>query len=727
MTVQTKKENRALDYLNNHSRLFVIGVSILVGLALSAFFGLMWAYRNVAAVVGDEFVMKTEVKRQLEINYATSKITKDKSKNSFKAAKQQLVDKALIQTIAAKNKIKVEDTELNAEIKRIADEMYSGNIDYVYQAYKQSYGYSKDELDDQIHYQLLEEKVRAKLVNNVTANYIGVKSSVPDAEKLAQDLLAKTADKNSFDAVYDQIVYGENYSADIYDAGVWNALIYDNSKFSMDEWNKVLSAKSGQTDGLYQDNQYYHIIYPTQVVDGQVHSFKALVDSYEDEYLKYDMDKVDNIFAYGKELLLGKKAYACVLCWADNAHTCAIYYCKCNECKSLCGPDSNHAQAPRCPSGERCTLSPYVACAVWPGTEYCNNSGCGTGGPITPPAQPVNGVCGSSDGNTYVWDNKPTSSLCSFGSPTSVTKVVRDGTDRWTWKCTGSNGGSTSSCSADIAYKMTVIKEGCGAGRVTDDRDPHKINCGGDCSGNFTAQWVELKQNPITGNAFVAWEKLWSGATDCKDNIFCNVSMGDNRRVRATFGYTVRVTINGKGKVVDNRDPHKINCTNTDPNSSKTCERKVYSATGLKLVASSIDTNYPFIKWSGDPCGTNETNTTCNFSDRCQNSNLIVANFRTNPVDLFTCDVTPVSGFNPLVVRVDYDPDAKNTIDMGDGAPGIRSNVPDPFYYTYQKIGSKTVQMRFDANGDGVYESAASCGIVNVKAPNSATGGEVSP
>jgi hypothetical protein len=55
---------------------------------------------------------------------------------------------------------------------------------------------------------------------------------------------------------------------------------------------------------------------------------------------------------------------------------------------------------------------------------------------------PVNGVCGSSDGGTFT--SAPTANLCSAGTATAVT-----GLGPWTWSCTGLNGGTADSCSAN--------------------------------------------------------------------------------------------------------------------------------------------------------------------------------------------------------------------------------------------------------------------------------------
>ena len=58
-------------------------------------------------------------------------------------------------------------------------------------------------------------------------------------------------------------------------------------------------------------------------------------------------------------------------------------------------------------------------------------------------ASPINGTCGSANGGTFT--TAPTTNLCSAGTATAVS-----GSGPWTWSCTGSNGGTTASCSANF-------------------------------------------------------------------------------------------------------------------------------------------------------------------------------------------------------------------------------------------------------------------------------------
>ncbi|MFZ6658950.1 choice-of-anchor Q domain-containing protein [Undibacterium sp. TJN19] len=66
------------------------------------------------------------------------------------------------------------------------------------------------------------------------------------------------------------------------------------------------------------------------------------------------------------------------------------------------------------------------------------------GGGTGPISTPVNGVCGSANGQSF--SVAPNSNLCSAGTASSVS-----GSGSWNWSCSGTNGGATASCSAAIA------------------------------------------------------------------------------------------------------------------------------------------------------------------------------------------------------------------------------------------------------------------------------------
>ena len=131
---------------------------------------------------------------------------------------------------------------------------------------------------------------------------------------------------------------------------------------------------------------------------------------------------------------------------------------------------------------------------------------------------PINGSCGSSNGKTF--DTKPTSGLCSAGGASGVS-----GSGPWNWKCAGSNGGKTASCSAQI-----TVAPNCGSsnGKTFDTKPTSGL-----CSvGNASS---------VSGSGPWSWTCV-SGArtTSCRANItaapVCGTSDGQTFSAMPTSG-----------------------------------------------------------------------------------------------------------------------------------------------------------------------------------------------
>jgi hypothetical protein len=99
--------------------------------------------------------------------------------------------------------------------------------------------------------------------------------------------------------------------------------------------------------------------------------------------------------------------------------------------------------------GKLYTYNSYVnGWWIWTGSAWSRSSAPSNAG--------VNGACGSSNDADLV--SAPTSGLCSAGTASSVS-----GTGPWTWSCAGSNGGSTASCSAQLQQSQNAVNGVCGS------------------------------------------------------------------------------------------------------------------------------------------------------------------------------------------------------------------------------------------------------------------------
>jgi hypothetical protein len=113
-----------------------------------------------------------------------------------------------------------------------------------------------------------------------------------------------------------------------------------------------------------------------------------------------------------------------------------------------CNPALNGQNLPVAPTAQNgCTTGTFTGLTTASGNYNwtCNGLGGGSSQSCVafPSAPPVNGACGNSNGGTF--SSAPGSALCNAGLPSGVT-----GTGPWSWTCSGSNGGTPASCSANL-------------------------------------------------------------------------------------------------------------------------------------------------------------------------------------------------------------------------------------------------------------------------------------
>jgi hypothetical protein len=131
---------------------------------------------------------------------------------------------------------------------------------------------------------------------------------------------------------------------------------------------------------------------------------------------------------------------AITLSCTDNVACANTYYCW----GSSCTPMSLYSA----PVAIQASTLRYYS------TDTSSNSESVKSSAYTITSTPVNGSCGSSNGLSL--SSAPTTNLC-----TQVTASTVSGSGPWTWTCSGSNGGSTASCSAFLS--ITPVDGSCGS------------------------------------------------------------------------------------------------------------------------------------------------------------------------------------------------------------------------------------------------------------------------
>ena len=124
---------------------------------------------------------------------------------------------------------------------------------------------------------------------------------------------------------------------------------------------------------------------------------------------------------------------------------------------------------------------------------------------------PVNGVCGTSNGGTFI--SVPTTNLCNTGGASTVSVVGSS----WTWTCSGTAGGNTVSCSATVLSSCGTSNGGtfisapttnlcdvlATSSAVTTNETTFDWNCsiGGSSPAWYNVSWLKRKPITITSSA----------------------------------------------------------------------------------------------------------------------------------------------------------------------------------------------------------------------------------
>lgn len=179
--------------------------------------------------------------------------------------------------------------------------------------------------------------------------------------------------------------------------------------------------------------------------------------------------------AYGHWRDWDESSCSCPSGTAWNGSSCAPTCTQSTETESAAcsaGRDGTMTRTRTKDTGNVCGA--YGAWSGWneascscPWGSVWNGSGC---------AAMANGACGSANGGAF--GAAPSSGLCSAGTASGVS-----GAGPWTWTCSGVNGGTTASCSAErtCAEAIETGTQACGGGRSGYMTRTRTVNTGNSC------------------------------------------------------------------------------------------------------------------------------------------------------------------------------------------------------------------------------------------------------
>jgi hypothetical protein len=154
-----------------------------------------------------------------------------------------------------------------------------------------------------------------------------------------------------------------------------------------------------------------------------------------------------------------------------------------------------------------------------PQTVYAGTAGSGV---FTSSATPLNGTCGSSNGQAFTI--VPSINLCFTGSASAVT-----GSGPWSWTCSISNGGSSAICSAPLGMPLNLTFSGTGGGSVSSDMS---CTSGSSCPSQIFTSGITV--NLLATPDAVSTFNRWTG--DCTNTTkSCTVTMNSVKSITAAF------------------------------------------------------------------------------------------------------------------------------------------------------------------------------------------------
>ncbi|MDD5639324.1 MAG: hypothetical protein PHR47_00770 [Candidatus Pacebacteria bacterium] len=120
---------------------------------------------------------------------------------------------------------------------------------------------------------------------------------------------------------------------------------------------------------------------------------------------------------------------------------------------------------------------------------------------------PINGICGASNGR--VFENSPTTELCSTGNPSVIVLEDNPTGKFFVWQCIGSGGGIMASCSATANINSSTEKlDGmCGSSNKTKTKQMPTLQEEYCSAGNYVKGACET---PVYDNIEKKWQSVCS-------------------------------------------------------------------------------------------------------------------------------------------------------------------------------------------------------------------------
>jgi hypothetical protein len=295
---------------------------------------------------------------------------------------------------------------------------------------------------------------------------------------------------------------------------------------------------------------------------------------------------------------------------------------------------------------------------------------------------PINGACGSINGGTFTV--APTTNFCTSGTASSLT-----GSGPWSWSCSGTNGGNTVNCSANIQTYSTTAAVTGGNGTVT-CTSPTKFGATSICTitpvtgyqlATFTDNSID-KKSSITSGSYGITSIAANHAITATFSLIpaspVNGVCGTNNNGSFTIAPTTGLCTIGTASAITGSGPWNWTCSGSNGGSTANC---------AATKAAPEDTTPPTLILSILADGAITANATLNISGTASDSGSGVKNLTINGTGQtlaadgsFSTAITLVDGSNTItIVAADNAGNTRTntrTITLDTAAPVLTITAP---------------------------------------------------
>ena len=313
--MSSENRDKIVDFLNRNSKKIIFSTSAVAIILVVVLGGFLWQYSRPVAVVNGEEITRSEYNRETEIAQQTAEYMGGDTLTTSSKVKDDLVEKEIVRIAAEENNITVSDSEVDEKISQNSSS-YDNDVDKLYSTYEAAYGYSKDELNEQVKYTLLKEKVEQVILGNKSGRCVSVRFNQQNrveeqtglTDTVEMDAWAKSEiDKyyqmlesgKTFDEVFQLAKNNEKYTYPVMFGYEFLDINAGSTSvgYPEEEVSAIMATAEDKYSLVTKTKTYYAIYYVDTAGTGKYGTWEEFINDYKTKYLAFNISDFKNTIA----------------------------------------------------------------------------------------------------------------------------------------------------------------------------------------------------------------------------------------------------------------------------------------------------------------------------------------------------------------------------------------------------------------------------------------------